>query len=34
MNDQNAFSKRLQEFFLEYLPKAKGSSENTIIAYT
>ena len=33
MNDQNAFSKRLQEFFLEYLPKAKGSSENTIIAY-
>ncbi len=33
MDDQKVFSKRLQEFFLEYLPKAKGSSENTVTAY-
>lgn len=33
MNDNLVFGKRLKEFFLEYLPKSKGCSRNTIKAY-
>lgn len=33
MNNSQVFSKRLKDFFLEYLPKSKGCSSNTIHAY-
>lgn len=33
MNDNKVFSKRLKDYFLEYLPKSKGCSLNTRKAY-